>query len=215
MNTKHYKIIAEIALWLSVAAAAVHLIWYAVIAGGYFDIQSLLLLNVLPYGVPILTFALVRREIRREPLRWNIADTVFGAIVLLCYFAMVINVTVEGCTGDFAGVYFNVPLLYAIPLCITGMTWLFVRMKPKADMPVIGKVLYALPLAAIAAMFVHCGILSIEALTSKAITSFPWWTAPFFCGIMYLIAVFLLFVLYALYYSVLKRKGNKELNKNN
>lgn len=209
MKINFHKLLSDVLCWLSIAFAVAHFIWCAGV--GYFDLQSLLL-NVIPYGVPVFTFVLVRREFRRESPRWNKADTVFYVLLTLIYLAMILHVTVQGIIADFTNVYFNVPIIYSIPITLTDVLWLIIRMKPEPHSTVIVKILYTLPLITIVTMVVHCGVLLIIEWTRNINnngfpqTSFPWWGMPLLFGILYLLGVVLLFALYVLYRYVQNRK---------
>ena len=139
MKINFYKLLSDVLFWLSIVFAVVHFIWCVCV--GYFDIQGFLL-NVISYGVPVFTFVLVRREFRRESPLWNKADTVFGVLLTLIYLAMILHVTVEGSIADFTNVYFNVPIIYAIPITLIDVLWLIIRTKPKPHSTVIVKILY-------------------------------------------------------------------------
>lgn len=198
---KRYRICGEVLFWVSIAAAVIHFVWAAVVSRQGGGLQGALL-NVLPYGLPILTFALVRRALRRAEPCWGRADILFAALFSLCYLAMIVHVTVGGIAGDFDHVYYNMPLLYAIPLAAVGLVWAAVRIRPTAEMPVAGKILYALPFAALAAMCIHCGTLAIIEGMRGVTSSFPWWAAPLLCSIPYLLAALALFGAYAVYRRV-------------
>ncbi len=202
MNIVSVKRAVNIALCTAIAVTVAHLIWIiAYSAAGRFavDVQSMLL-NILPYGIPIAAFALSLRLVARAEKMWGISDVVFFSLILLTFVAMALHVTIEGVIGDFIAVYFNVPIVYAIPLAAIGIVWLIVRARPRGDLPKVGKILYFVPIAVLAAMVVHCGILSAVALSRMTTTTgASWWVIPLAFGLLYLLVAFVLFGVYALY----------------
>lgn len=196
---KNLKILSDIMICLSAVFAVAHFIWCMV--DGRFDLQSLML-NVIPYGLPIIIFVVVRCGFQRENPRWDKSDSVFAILFSLIYLAMVLHVTFAGAISDFADIYFNVPVIYAIVIAFTGLAWGIARTKPNADTSVIFKVLYVLVILTLAAMVVHCGILFIgewirmRNTTSIPSSSFPWWTMPLLIALLYIVFAGVLFFVY-------------------
>lgn len=206
MRTNGYKTAAAVLFALSVAVTAAHFLWtigdeeHALDLGGF-------LLNVLPYGLPILTYALAWRALRREEARWCMADTVLGILFTLSFLAMAVHVTAAGALQGMADVYFNLPVVYAIPLSLLALVWLAVRLRPQAEASVAKKVLFALPVLPLAAMAVHCGILCVTELSRESLAgSAPWWTLPLVFALLYLIGAALLVAVYAIYCAAARHR---------
>ena len=218
MSKERCKTISFALLLASVGVFAAHAVWYFIILllsdGSYgFNMQSFLL-NLLPYGLPILTFALVWRGLKKEQPSWCAADTVLSALFSLSFIAMAVHVTIAGALQGMANVYFNLPVIYAVPLCLFALIWLAVRLRPQTGAVTVQKVLYALPVLPLAAMAVHCGILCVTELSRDTMaSSAPWWVLPLAVAMLYLCIALLLLAVYAVYCAVLRRKQKKAAEK--
>lgn len=203
MKIQVLKRIAAGLFFLSVAVTLAH----AVLLGG--ALANML----LPYGLPVLTFALAWWALCRAQPRWDAGDTVLGGLFLLGFLAMAVHVTVEGIVDYRSGAAVNVAYGYLIALGILAFVWLFVRVRPGKHAPVAGKVLYALPLAALAAMVVHGSVLVAVQLVRRPVSSAPWWVPLLLCVVSYLAAALALLAVYGVYRLVQKRRaGNAATN---
>lgn len=218
MSKERCKTISFALLLASVGVFAAHAVWYFIILllsdGSYgFNMQSFLL-NLLPYGLPILTFALVWRALKKEQSCWCMADTVLGALFSLSFIAMAVHITAAGIVGDFHSAYFNISIYYTIPFGLLGLVWLIVRMRPRKDSPLAGKILFVLPLAALAAMVIHCAVFTINGLIEGFGTSgAPWAIYLLIFAVVYVTISLLLLAVYAVYRAVLRRRQKKAAEK--
>ena len=213
MSKKCYKICFFVLLLLSVAAALAHFVWAIADDEHVYGIDGFLL-NLLPYGLPILTFALVWRGLKKEQPCWCMADTVLGVLFSLSFIAMAVHVTIAGALQGMANVYFNLPVIYAVPLCLFALIWLAVRLRPQTGAVTVQKVLYALPVLPLAAMVVHCGILCVTELSRDSMaSSAPWWVLPLAVAMLYLCIALLLLAVYVVYCAVLRRRQKKAAKK--
>ncbi len=206
---KHAKTLIEAIFWFIIAATVGQLVWailYMIIY--HQNAYGSLPLNIVAYGLPILLSAWACREWKKEQPRWHTEDNVLGGLLTASFVAMVIHVTVEAFLSDIINSYFNLPLIYTIPIALLGLAWWMIRMKPTADTDRLGKILFALPPLAICAMIVHCSIACIiELFREPFTTSFPWWTMPLLIGLIYLVATLLLLIPYLVYTAIQKRKN--------
>lgn len=218
VNAKYCKWIAVGGFFLSAAVTLAHAVWYLVPfcfpePPYAFGLMSFLVTLLLPYGVSVLTFALAWWALCRAQPRWDAGDTVPGGLFLLGFLAMAVHVTVEGIVDYRSGAAVNVAYGYLIALGILAFVWLFVRVRPGKHAPVAGKVLYALPLAALAAMVVHGSVLVAVQLVRRPVSSAPWWVPLLLCAVSYLILALALLAVYGVYRLVQKRRaGNAAKN---
>ena len=198
MKIQVLKRIAAGLFFLSVAVTLAH----AVLLGG--ALANML----LPYGLPVLTFALAWWALCRAQPRWDAGDTVQGGLFLLGFLAMAVHVTVEGIVDYRSGAAVNVAYGYLIALGILAFVWLLVRVRPERSSPIAGKVLYALPFAALAALAVH-GIVICIAQLGQAFgeTGAPGWIELLLCAVSYLILALALLAVYGVYRLVQKRRA--------
>ena len=202
MNAKYCKWIAAVFLVMSCLLLLV-LLWMGAVSQNVF-------FSLIPYGISILTFALVWRALCRAQPRWCAADTVLDILFSLSFLAMAVHVIVGGIVNGFKDAFSNLSMYYVVPLCAIAFVWLVVRVRPGKGAPVAGKVLYALPVAAMAAMAVHCGILCIkELLCNKLASSMPWWVLPVLIALLYLAAALVLLAVYGVYRLIRRRKNGE------
>lgn len=215
MNAKHWKWGAAGLFFFSVAVTLAHAVWYLVPFCSpeppyAFHLASFLVTLLLPYGVSVLTFALVWRVLCRMQPRWCAADTVLGILFALSFLAMAVHVTVAGIVGKIVDVYPNLPLYYLITLGILAFVWLIVRVRPGKGSPLAGKVLYALPVAALAAMAVHCIAICIAQMAREGgATGAPSWVELLLCVVTYLAAALVLLAVYGVYRLIRRRKNGE------
>lgn len=203
MKIQVLKRIAAGLFFLSVAVTLAH----AVLLGG--ALANML----LPYGLPVLTFALAWWALCRAQPRWCAADAVLGILFSLTFLAMAVHVTIEGINGDFLNTFSNLPYYYLIALGILAFVWLLVRVRPERSSPIAGKVLYALPFAALAAMVVHGSVLVAVQLVRRPVSSAPWWVPLLLCVVSYLAVALALLAVYGVYRLEQKRRaGNAAKN---
>lgn len=206
---KYNKLIINILFWFSIAATCGQLIWVLLDMIIYKqDAFGSLFLNVIAYGLPILVSAWACREWKKEQPRWHMEDNVLGGLLALSFIVMVIHVTIYGLLSDFINSYFNLPIIYTIPIVLFGFVWWIVRIKPTSDTKLLGKILYALPIITICAMIVHCTISCIVEIIKTSIASgAPWWVMPLIIGLIYLVVALLLLIPYLIYTKIQKRKN--------
>ena len=215
VNAKYCKWIAVGGFFLSAAVTLAHAVWYLVPfcfpePPYAFGLMSFLVTLLLPYGVSVLTFALVWRALCRAQPRWCAADTVLGILFSLSFLAMAVHVTVDGIVGRMVDVYPNLPLYYLIALGILAFVWLVARVRPGKGSPVAGKVLYALPVAALAAMVVHCIAICIaQVVREGGATGAPSGAELLLCVVAYLAAALVLLAVYGVY-RLIQRRKNRE-----
>lgn len=208
---KTNKLIVNILFWLITAATLGQLIWailYMIIY--HQNAYGSLPLNVIAYGLPVLLSVWACKEWKKEQPRWHMEDNVMGGLLAASFFAMVIHVTIEAFLSNMINSYFNLPLIYTIPISIFALAWWMIRIKPTAETDRIGKILFTLPPLAICAMIVHCTIsIIIETTNNSMTTSAPWWVMPLLIGLIYLVAALLLLIPYLVYTAIQKRKNTK------
>ena len=202
VNAKYCKWIAAVFLAMSCLLLLV-LLWMGAVSQNVF-------FSLIPYGISILTFALAWRALCRAQPRWCAADTVLGLLFLLSFLAMAVHVIVGGIVNGFEDAFSNLSMYYVIPLSAIAFVWLVVRVRPGKGAPLADKVLYALPVAAMVAMAVHCGILCIKELSrNKLASSMPWWVLPVLVALLYLAAALVLLAVYGVY-RLIQRRKNRE-----
>lgn len=206
---KNTKTLIDTIFWFTIAATVGQLVWailYMIIY--HQNAYGSLPLNIIAYGLPVLLSVWACREWKKEQPRWHMEDNVLGGLLAASFVAMVVHVTVEAFLSDMINSYFNLPLIYTIPISIFALAWWMIRIKPTAETDRVGKILFALPPLAICAMIVHCSIACvIELFREPSSTSFPWWTMPLLIGLIYLGATLLLLIPYLVYTSIQKRKS--------
>ena len=202
VNAKYCKRIAAVFLAMSCLLLLV-LLWMGAVSQNVF-------FSLIPYGISILTFALVWRALCRAQPCWCAADTVLGILFSLSFLAMAVHATVEGIVGRMVDVYPNLPFYYLIALGILAFVWLVVRVRPGKGAPVAGKVLYALPVAALAAMAVHCIAICIAQMVREGgATGAPSWAEQLLCVVAYLAAALVLLAVYGVYRLIRRRKNGE------
>ena len=182
---------------LSIGVTALHFILFDQSNTMEVGIESFLL-NVIPYGLPILVFSLASRASGKGKPRWSKAGANMMALFVLSFLVMSAHVTIAyfASKQDFINTYFNVPLLYAVPLLLFALLWLAMKKAPeqKESKKTIGdKIINGLPVALLIAMLIHCGVVAIidavRLMNKPMATSFPWWAAPLLIALAYIAAI--------------------------
>lgn len=208
MNCKKRRALGMLFSLLAIGLLLAHLWLLYLDADKRIDdfILSSLPLLVVPYGLPIFVFTWSAATLCKAQPRWQKSDSVFLTLFSLVYFVMAGHVTAEWFFSkeSFANIFFNLPVVYTLPLLFVGIVWLWLRMKPPKHSPFFGKFLYILPLLLFVAAIVHCGILSF--LPTPPGTSAPWWVMPLMYGLGYLGLALLCMVILGIYRFAQKRK---------
>lgn len=206
---KHTKTLIDTIFWFTIAATVGQLVWailYMIIY--HQNAYGSLPLNIIAYGLPVLLSVWACREWKKEQPRWHTEDNVLGGLLTASFVAMVVHVTIYALLSDILYSYFNLPLIYTIPITLFGLVWWIVRIKPTTQATKISKILYLLPIVTICAMIIHCTISCIvETIRISTATGAPWWVMPLVIGLIYLGATLLLLIPYLVYTSIQKRKS--------
>ncbi len=215
MNARAYQKIYTVLWLLSIVAAVAHLAWCVIESIDRFSIGiESFLLNVLPYGIPMVAFARARGRYKKEEARPAKGEGVFGVLFALSYLVMLAHVTAAGLSTDklgnpvaFINVYFNIPIIYLVPMALFGIADMHARAKPSKDATKTAKILYALPLVLLWGMVGHCGIVCAIEYTNRSLSSSaPWWIMPLVIGFAYLAAALVFCGVYAAYRCATKRR---------
>lgn len=204
---RKYKALFGLLYVLSITVTFLHLIFLVISNTMAVGIESLLL-NAIPYGLPILVFSSARRACRAEKPRWSKAGFVMMTTFILSFLAMSAHVTLAFFLAKeaFINIYFNVPILYAVPLLLFAMLWLAMRRAPvkrSRKETLVGKFLSALPVFVLIAMLVHCGVVAAieiyRQVSGPLATSAPWWVMPLLVAFWYVIALMVVLLLRGIY----------------
>ena len=212
---KKHKTIFNLLFFLSIGFTILHLIFVVISNTMSIGIESVLL-NVIPYGLPILVFSSTSRTCRTDKPRWRKAGFIMMTLFALSFLAMSAHVTLAFFFSKeaFINIYFNIPILYAIPMILFALLWVAMKKAPEkraGEKTRVGKFLSALPVLVLIAMLVHCGVVSAieiyRQVSGPLTTSFPWWVLPLLIAFWYIVALALALVVRGIYNFVQKRKN--------
>ena len=198
---------------LSIGVMALHFILFDKSNTMEVGIESFLL-NVIPYGLPILVFSLASHASGKGKPRWSKVGVIMMTLFVLSFLALSAHVTIAYFVSkqDFINTYFNVPLLYAVPLLLFAMLWLATKKAPeqkKTQKTVFGKIFNGLPVVLLIAMLIHCGVVAIidavRLMNKPMATSFPWWAMPLLIALAYIAAIGVALLIRGIY-NYAKRK---------
>ena len=193
---KKYKWIFSGMLFLSVFVAVAHFVMLFVSNDMAIELESMIL-NVIPYGLPIFLFYLARRACKKDAKAWSGRGGFMMALFIVCFLVMSAHVTLGffSAKESFINVYFNVPILYTVPLLLLAILWAALKTSYKtrpAKKTFFGK----LPWLLLLAMLVHCCVVSVIALCGTEVTtSAPWWVSPLLISLAYIPFIALAFVI--------------------
>lgn len=230
---ERYKKLCIALLYIAIFFAVLHLS-FLLINQQFVDIQSLLL-NVIPYGLPILVCSLAVKDSRGNKPLWSNAGFVLAILFGVCYVSMVTHITlmyIIGCvvlkSVSYANLYFNVPIIYGIAMTVLFVFWLMKKSackihnneqtdnKKTSGQLITGKVLFWLPVALTAIMIVNCSILLAIGFSRESgeilSTSFPTWATALITCIIYLPAISICTFVSYLYHHYISHKKS-EINK--
>lgn len=194
---KKYKTLFRILYASAVCVAFLHLIFLTISNTMAVGIESFFL-NVIPYGVPIFAFASALNACREDKPRWSKAGFILMTLFVLSFLVMSAHVTIAYFVSkqSFINTYFNVPLLYAVPLLLFAMLWLATKKAPeqkKVKKTIWDKIFNRLPVALLIAMLIHCGVVAIidavRLMNNALATSAPWWVMPLVIALAYIAAI--------------------------
>ncbi len=200
------KVIRYSFLGISIVGFLFHLIWLLATP----NIPSLgigsYLLNVIPYLLPIAValFVFFKKEVLKKEI---IIYSVFYTI----YLAMILHVTILAMIVGIVDAYFNIPLIYGIPLLLSLIILVMVVKNPR-EASVVSKSLYGMIFISLVAMVIHSGvvlILDFNHFRSQPVpsSSAPWWIVGLLVASSYLLVCILLSIVY---YFSLKKKADKK-----
>lgn len=160
------------------------------------DPQSMLL-NFLPYGLPILIFGLAGRSYESDKPRWSRSGVVNMVLFTLTFIAMSAHVTLAFfySNNSFANSYFNIPIIYTVPLLLFAVLWYGTKniVNLRGERGAFGKLISVLPKLILIAMAVHIIIASVAEILRQSgglpSTSAPWWVIPLIITTCYIIAL--------------------------
>ena len=193
---------------LSIMVTILHLVFMLISNTMSVGIESLLL-NAIPYGLPILVFSSCWRHCREAQPRWTRKGFWMAALFILTFLAMNAHVTLAFFFSKdaFINTYFNVPILYLVPLLIFWMLWLAMKgRKVKKQKTKVGKFFDKLPLVCLVVMLIHCGIVSgmeiYRQMNRPLATSAPWWVSPLLVSLVYVVVIGLALLIKGIYHRV-------------
>ena len=202
---KKYKWIFSGMLFLSVLVAIAHVVMLFLSNSMAIGLESMIL-NVIPYGLPILIFYLARRGCKKRSKPWSKRGGLMMALFIVCFLVMSAHVTLAffSAKESFVNVYFNVPILYTVPLLLLAILW--AALKPDFKTRSKKKTFFnVLPWILILAMLAHCCVVSAIALCSTEVTtSAPWWVSPLLISLAYIPLIALAFLIK---YAIHKRRS--------
>ena len=210
---KKYKTLFQLLYVLAICVAFLHLIFLVISNTMAVGIESILL-NVIPYGLPIFVFASAVGACREDKARWSKAGFVMMTVFVLSFLAMSAHVTIAYVISrqSFINTYFNVPLLYAVPLLLFAMLWLATKKTPeqkKVKKTIWDKIFNRLPVALLIAMIIHCVVVAIidavRLMNNALATSAPWWVMPLLIALAYIAAIGVALLIRGIY-NYAKRK---------
>ena len=190
---KAYKTIFGLLFILAILFTVLHLVLLVISNTMSIGIESILL-NVLPYGLPIWIFAATRRACIADKPHWSKVGFVMMTLFTFAFLAMVTHVTLAYFYSNeaFINIYFNVPLLYSAPLILFAVLWAGMKNKVtvKGERTGAGKVISALPILVLGVMVVHVGAVSVmeiaRQINGPLSTSAPWWVMPLLIAFVYI-----------------------------
>lgn len=170
------------------------------------DPQSILL-NLFPYGLPILIFALAVRSCATDKPRWSRSGIANMTLFALTFIAMSAHVTLAFfySKNSFINVYFNVPIIYLVPLLLFSILWLGTKnvTMNQGKKGVFGKLISILPKLLLIAMVIHTVIASVAEIVRQSggipSTSAPWWVMPLVISLGYVVAIAFALLLRGIY----------------
>ena len=170
------------------------------------DIQSLIL-NVIPYGLPILIFALASRQSSGSTPDWSIAGNVNMTLFALTFVAMSAHVTLAYFFSEesFINVYFNVPIIYSAPLLLFAILWAGTKnsLQNSAEQGILGRIINSLPTLLVIAMVINVVVVSVVEIIRQSgdmlFTSAPWWVSPLLVAFCYVAVISLSLIIRGVY----------------
>ena len=185
-----------------------HLIFLG-ISSPTIDVGSMIL-NLIPYGLPIWMFASARSACVKDKPCWSVSGFVTMALFALSFLAMSIHVTYEFfCSNEsFINIYFNLPIIYSVPLLLFAILWIGTKRKVNlnGNIGIFGKSIITSPVIVLIAMAIHVAVASINEIIRQSdgipMTSAPWWVTSLIISFIYIIALIIALLIRAAYIRI-------------
>ena len=190
--TKHKTSFALLEIF-AILIALLHFVFLS-ISTTMVDTQSLIL-NLIPYGLPIWIFACARNNCADDKPVWSKSGFVAMVLFALTFVAMSAHVTLAFfLSGEaFINVYFNIPVVYSAPLLLFAVLWAGTKNNRanREEKGFVGRFITILPKILLITMISHTVTVSVIEIVRQSggipSTSAPWWVMPLvisFCSII-------------------------------
>lgn len=196
---------------LAIFVAVLHLVFLG-ISTPQVDVGSMVM-NLIPYGLPILVFASARSASVKDKPSWSRSGFLSMALFSLSFLAMSVHVTYAffNSSQSFINVYFNLPIIYSAPMLLFAILWLGLkrRVTVQGSNGIFGKLILASPAVILVAMVIHVVIASINTIIKQSdglpTTSAPWWVTSLIIALVY-IAILMIALLIRVIYNHIREK---------
>ncbi len=200
-----HKNVFTVLFILAIFVAVLHFVFLG-ISTPQVDVGSIVM-NLLPYGLPILVFASARSVCVKDKPRWSLSGFVSMTLFALSFIAMSVHVTYAFfySSESFINVYFNLPIIYFVPLLLFAILWLGTkrRITVQGEIGIFGKLIIASPAIILAMMVIHVAIASINEIIQQSdglpMTSAPWWVTSLIISLAYIAALMVALLIRAIY----------------
>jgi len=196
---------------LAIFVAVLHLVFLG-ISTPQVDVGSMVM-NLIPYGLPILVFASARGACVKDKPSWSRSGFLSMALFSLSFLAMSVHVTYAffNSSQSFINVYFNLPIIYSAPMLLFAILWLGLkkRVTVQGSNGIFGKLILASPAVILVAMVIHVVIASINTIIKQSdglpTTGAPWWVTSLIIALVY-IAILMIALLIRVIYNHIREK---------
>ncbi len=202
---KKYKTVFDLLFILAIFFAILHFVFLG-ISAPQVDVGSMVM-NLIPYGLPVLVFASARRACANDKPRWSRSGFFSMALFALSFLAMSIHVTIAFfyANESFINIYFNLPIIYSVPLLLFAILWLGTKkvVAVRGEAGILGKLITASPAILLVAMIIHVASASIMEIIRQTngplMTSAPWWVTSLLVSFAYIAAMVIALLVRAIY----------------
>ncbi|MBP3402183.1 MAG: hypothetical protein J6K85_03885 [Clostridia bacterium] len=195
---------------LAIFVAVLHLVFLG-ISTPQVDVGSMVM-NLIPYGLPILVFASARGASVKDKPTWSRSGFLSMALFSLSFLAMSVHVTYAffNSSQPFINAYFNLPIIYSAPMLLFAILWLGLKRRVTVKgHGVFGKFIVASPAIILVAMVIHVVIASVNEIIEQSdglpMTSAPWWVTSLIISLAYIAALTIALLIRAIYNRVRKK----------
>lgn len=192
---------------LAIFVAVLHLVFLG-ISTPQVDVGSMVM-NLIPYGLPILVFASARGACVKDKPSWSRSGFLSMALFSLSFLAMSVHVTYAffNSSQPFINAYFNLPIIYSAPMLLFAILWIGLKRRVTVKgQGVFGKFIVASPAIILVAMVIHVVIASVNEIIEQSdglpMTSAPWWVTSLIISLAYIAALTIALLIRAIYNRV-------------